>query len=461
MSKNNKIIKYHRGFNFDIGFFIFIIIIIYVLYHLFSYIISSPIAEYEVHQGTITANNTYHGLILRDETIECAEQSGSVNYYIANNSKVSVNDIIYSIDTNDNISKKIDSAVNEGSFIDNGSLSQLVNDIDSFVNLYQSVDFSSVYSFKQKLASELSRSISTQALTSFSEDIEQAANSTFFTAKSSKPGIVTYCVDGYENISVDNFTTDNLNGIGYQKTNLYDNKKVNANSPVYKRINSERWNIIISVPESTAKRLEEGSYVKIRFPKDDYVQNVAYTIIKKEDRFFVNLNLNKAMIRYLDERFIDVELVLNNESGLKIPISSITSKDFYKIPKEYFSEGGDSNMPGVMVQSPKDSNSISFVAPTIYYEDEEFYYVDGESVKSGDIIVKPDSMSKYTIGSDIGSLKGVYNINKGYAVFKQINILSENDEYAIVETKTRYGLSLYDHIALDGSKIKEDQAVIR
>ena len=70
-------------------------------------------------------------------------------------------------------------------------------------------------------------------------------------------------------------------------------------------------------------------------------------------------------------------------------------------------------------------------------------------------------MSKYTIGSDIGSLKGVYNINKGYAVFKQINILSENDEYAIVETKTRYGLSLYDHIALDGSKIKEDQAVIR
>ena len=302
MSKNNKIIKYHRGFNFDIGFFIFIIIIIYVLYHLFSYIISSPIAEYEVHQGTITANNTYHGLILRDETIECAEQSGSVNYYIANNSKVSVNDIIYSIDTNDNISKKIDSAVNEGSFIDNGSLSQLVNDIDSFVNLYQSVDFSSVYSFKQKLASELNRSISTQALTSFSEDIEQAANSTFFTAKSSKPGIVTYCVDGYENISVDNFTTDNLNGIGYQKTNLYDNKKVNANSPVYKRINSERWNIIISVPESTAKRLEEGSYVKIRFPKDDYVQNVAYTIIKKEDRFFVSriqfIHIQSSRVRY-------------------------------------------------------------------------------------------------------------------------------------------------------------------
>ena len=54
-------------------------------------------------------------------------------------------------------------------------------------------------------------------------------------------------------------------------------------------------------------------------------------------------------------------------------------------------------------------------------------------------------------------LIGVYNINKGYAVFKQINIMSQNEDYAIVETKTSYGLSLYDHIALNGSKVKENQ----
>ena len=33
----------------------------------------------------------------------------------------------------------------------------------------------------------------------------------------------------------------------------------------------------------------------------------------------------------------------------------------------------------------------------------------------------------------------------------------ENEEYAIVETKTAYGISLYDHIALDASKISENQ----
>ncbi|MGN1177035.1 MAG: HlyD family efflux transporter periplasmic adaptor subunit, partial [Roseburia sp.] len=60
---------------------------------------------------------------------------------------------------------------------------------------------------------------------------------------------------------------------------------------------------------------------------------------------------------------------------------------------------------------------------------------------------------------ETASLQGVYNINKGYAVFKQINILYQNKEYTIVETGTNYGLSLYDHIALDGTKINENDLI--
>ena len=38
-------------------------------------------------------------------------------------------------------------------------------------------------------------------------------------------------------------------------------------------------------------------------------------------------------------------------------------------------------------------------------------------------------------------------------VFKQIKVLTSNDDYTIVEAKTPYGISLYDHIALDLSLI--------
>ena len=55
------------------------------------------------------------------------------------------------------------------------------------------------------------------------------------------------------------------------------------------------------------------------------------------------------------------------------------------------------------------------------------------------------------------TLVGVYNMNKGYADFKQINILYQNDEYAIVKSNTRYGLSVYDYIVLNAGSVKDNQ----
>ena len=63
------------------------------------------------------------------------------------------------------------------------------------------------------------------------------------------------------------------------------------------------------------------------------------------------------------------------------------------------------------------------------------------------------------IGDDTDTLQGVYNINKGYAVFKQIEVMLQNEEYSIIKTGTSYGIALYDHIALDGSKIQEDELI--
>ena len=56
-------------------------------------------------------------------------------------------------------------------------------------------------------------------------------------------------------------------------------------------------------------------------------------------------------------------------------------------------------------------------------------------------------------------MTGVYNINKGYAVFKQISIISQNDDYTIVDPKTAYGISLYDHIALNGDSVHENDII--
>ena len=53
------------------------------------------------------------------------------------------------------------------------------------------------------------------------------------------------------------------------------------------------------------------------------------------------------------------------------------------------------------------------------------------------------------------TLVGVFNINKGYADFKEITILNANDEYSIVKSNSEYGLNVYDHIVLKGDTVSD------
>jgi hypothetical protein len=92
---------------------------------------------------------------------------------------------------------------------------------------------------------------------------------------------------------------------------------------------------------------------------------------------------------------------------------------------------------------------------TVYNETETDYYVSDESLRIGDYLISQDSGEKYAV-SKKATLIGVYNMNKGYAVFRQIIILYQNDEYAIVKSNTEYGLNAYDYIVLDASSVTDD-----
>lgn len=73
------------------------------------------------------------------------------------------------------------------------------------------------------------------------------------------------------------------------------------------------------------------------------------------------------MIRYADERFLDLELILEDESGLKIPKSSVVSKGFYAVPEDYLTQGGNSKSTGVLLDNG--SENAEFQVETIYYRD--------------------------------------------------------------------------------------------
>ena len=76
MSKNKKVVRYRKPFNVNIGMIIFIIIFIYLIFNIFSYMTTEHISTYEVEQGTMAENNIYRGLILRQEQVYTSDTAG-------------------------------------------------------------------------------------------------------------------------------------------------------------------------------------------------------------------------------------------------------------------------------------------------------------------------------------------------------------------------------------------------
>ena len=81
--------------------------------------------------------------------------------------------------------------------------------------------------------------------------------------------------------------------------------------------------------------------------------------------------------------------------------------------------------------------------------------MEKDDFQDGDVLVQPDSNTRYTVGNT-GTLEGVYCINKGYAVFRKISIIDQNEEYCIVESGTTFGISQYDFIVQNGDSVKEE-----
>lgn len=461
MARKKNIVKYRRPFNLNIGVIIFGIIFLYIVFNIFSYLTTERISVYEVQQGTIAENNNYQGFIIRTEKIFNTDYNGYIDYYVSDSSKTSYGNLVYSIDENGDIADKMNETDTEDIDLSNEDYASLKETISDFTGSYNPVDYYDVYSFKDDISSKLMEAINQNSLESLNEYVQNAQNNqTFHLVNATEEGIVAYYTDGYEGTTIDSFSPDMLNALNYTKTSLKQNSSVKAGDPVYKLITSEDWQIVIQVSDDVYQKLKDDSVIEIKFKKDDTTCWVNYEFKQIDGQYYLVLSLKNHMVRFANDRYIEIELLLDEESGLKIPNSAITKKEFFTVPKDYFLKGGDSNSYGLLVTSADNTGDTKteFQETDLFYEKDDKYYIDEDDIAKGAVVQKPDSSETYTI-ADTASLEGVYNINKGYAVFKQIDLLFQNEEYSVVRTGTSYGIALYDHIALEGNKVKENDLI--
>ena len=451
MAKTEKHIleKLKNRIPLNIGTFIFGAIFVYMIISVVMYLTADHIESYQVTAGPLANNQTYTALVLRDEKVVTASASGYITYYARENSKVAKSGVVYSLGENQT-SAAVDELTEE-------DYSRIRSSMAAFSSSFDKSNFYDTYTYKYKLEGTI---LQYSGLTP-SEDgklPQTVGGQTVYT--SAQDGVILYSVDGYEDIEEDDLSPDYFNKRNYNITNLQSEHKVSAGDTVYKLITSEDWALYVPLTSEQTVQLSGRKTIRVKFLKDDTTQVGNFSIVTDKDgNYYCKIKFSKGMIRYSNDRFLDIELVTNTKSGLKIPLSSIVTKDFYMIPKEYVTYSDENGKAGfnklVHVKGKEEKTTSEFIQATIYEEDDDYYYVDTTTFSQGDEIIKPDSQATYTV-EKTKSIEGVYCINKGYAVFRKILILDQNDEYCIVDTGTEYGIAQYDHIVRNGKTVKED-----
>ena len=457
--KNNKITRFPVMPHLNIGMIFFAAMMVYVVICVFIYFNKKHIVGYEVIEGSLSSNNIYEAVALRTEEVINADKSGYVNYFATEGQRVAVGNLVYTVDESGDLLEFLKSQGSEKATLSDEDLSELRTQIVSFSSSFQPTDFSSVYDFKYSLDGTVQKLASSSVLQNIASlNTGGSTLQSINYCNAPDTGIVLYSVDGYEGLTLNDMTAELLDSANYERTQLINNSLLASGDPAYKLSTSDDWSIVIKENNlEKVQDLADRQYVKVRFLKnqDESWGKVSYVTNDSGDTF-VEFTFSNSMITFSKDRFLSVELITEEEKGLKIPNSAIAEKNFYVVPKEYVIKGNNNDYGVLRSKYGEDGKETSeFVEVEIYNETDDSYYVDDLVLRGGDSLIKTDSQEKFIV-SEKNSLIGVYNINKGYADFRQVNILYQNDEYAIVKSNTMYGLNVYDYIVLDASSIEGD-----
>ena len=477
--KKAKVVKYKKPFNIANVFFG--AILVYMIIYLYMFLTSVHISGYEVIAGSLATNKQFTGLVLRTEEIFTASTAGYIDYYATEGSKVSGSSIVYSLDESGRMSEYLEANSEEISLSEE-NFASLKSDISSFSNGFEKNDFSEVYSFHDTVNGNILE-LANQTLLSEMESLTEADAGSFQRVYSAKSGIVGYNIDGFEAITPSEITPEMFDKGSYTSQNLRSVDLVSVGDPVYKLVTDENWSMVIPLTEDQMKEIaykevtdengntssEQRSVIEVKFLKDNTTTWGYVTILNMHGQQYLQLDFNSSMVRFAKDRYLDIQFLIDDTSGLKIPSSSITTKEFFVIPEEYIMKGGEEDADGFLVEKfDEEGHSTQvFVAPTFYSITDGMVYIDPNQgsftsnetyVKAGDRIIIPNSNDLYQVGNT-AELEGVYCINQGYTQFKKIKVLYANEEYTIVEEGTTFGLTIYDRIVLNAEAVKEDQVI--
>lgn len=459
MGDNKSVVKLYKDIKANAATIIIAAVLLYVVISVVTAFQKKPITIYQVSKGDVSNNIFLDGLAIRQEIVVDTSKAGYICYYIRDGEKVQKSSTVCTVDQTGQIQATV---ADEDSYQD--LLTQdNYNDIRSMISLYKTsyndVSFYDAYNFEVNANNkvvELSNEVLMQQLLSSPNGI------TSITAPES--GIVTYYTDGYENYNIsEDICIEDFDKSKYEKTTLKSGDEISVGKPVIKIIPSEKWNIFAPISDDAITAIENSSYIKFRINNSSYTLSMPYEIIEGKDGKYINISLNRYLSNFLSERFVSLEIIKNDDRGLKIPVSALVNKDVYRLPARYLTSGSnttETTRSFINVDSVDENGrkTIRQIRPTVYMQTEEYIYVD--PVDFVDVDTLYDIQNNQTIDTsllEVEPLTGVYFANRGTAEFRRVTVMKTIDEFALIQSDE--DIKIYDNIVLDSSEVTENQIV--
>lgn len=175
-------------------------------------------------------------------------------------------------------------------------------------------------------------SISLEKLQERKNEIIKNMESSNHISYASKAGIISYQLDGLEDIftinKINEYEPSDFRIIDVNKTDLTEKREVKYGEPVYKIIDNFTWYIMTEVESKEMDKLQEGKTIYIKINDEDRkIISRIVRLVKENDKSFIILKLSEYFHEYYKERYIDIHIIKNTYEGLIIPNKSIVEKD--------------------------------------------------------------------------------------------------------------------------------------
>ena len=320
--------------------------LIYVIYLL----IKQPTNVFTIEEGNLYKEETDIGYVIRDETVVRGENyKNGMEQIITEGERSAVNENIFRYySTNEESLKskiaeldtKIQQAMAENTALSSGADMKLLEDqIDEQIeNINKVTDMTKLEEEKKaiddlvtrkaRIAGEASPQGSyLRQLIDERKGYESELNSGAEYVKAPKSGIVSYRVDGLEDVlTPDNFS--NLSKEYLESLDLSTGKIVATNSESGKVIDNFYCYIATITSSEEAKQAEVGDRVKARLSNNAEVDAEISNIIKEDDGdIILILRVTEQIEELINYRKITFDLIWWDASGLKVPNQAIVNEN--------------------------------------------------------------------------------------------------------------------------------------